>query len=74
MHDTILKYLAERGYESVKVDYDANATARLTIARTSKQIRVKIMQDVKFRERSLLATLGHEVDVHIARWVNGSHT
>lgn len=67
----ILSYLKQQWYTWVQVIFDSQSTARLTVARTSKNIVIKIKQWAVFGERDLKATLAHEIDVHVRRWMNG---
>ncbi len=70
----ILSYLKQEWFEWVQVYFDGQTTARLTVARTSKSINIKIKQWAIFKEKDLKATLAHEIDIHVKRWVNGTTT
>jgi len=71
IREYILSYLKQQWFSGVEVIFDTQSTARLTVARTSKKIIIKIMQWAVFGEKDLQATLAHEIDVHVRRWMNG---
>jgi len=74
IREYILSYLKQQWYSWVHVYFDAHTTARLTVVRSSKNVTIKIMQWLTIREKDLKATLAHEVDVHVRRFINGSKT
>ncbi len=74
IREYILSYLTQQWFHWVHVYFDSNTTSRLTVARSAKKINIKIMQWLIIREKDLQATLAHEVDVHVRRYMNWSKT
>ena len=74
IREYILSYLKQQWYSWVHVYFDSNTTSRLTVVRSAKNITIKIMQGISIREKDLKATLAHEVDVHVRRYINWSKT
>ncbi len=64
----ILAYLQELGLDQVKVTFDQGSVARMTVAK-GKHITIKISPNATFREHELRATLAHEIDIHIQRYI-----
>lgn len=62
----VLDYLKKQWLKGVKVAFDADSFWRITIIR-GRSISIKISHKAWFREKELLATLAHEIDIHVMR-------
>jgi len=65
----ILSYLKEQWLEHVKVSFDQSSVARMTVSKW-RHITIKISPTASFKEHELRATLAHEIDVHITRYIH----
>ncbi len=63
----IKTYMHERWLHDVKIIFDSNALWRMSIKRW-RILTIRISEVAWFREQELIATLAHEVDVHIRRY------
>ena len=70
----VRSYLNERWFEDVKIVLDISSLSRITISRVWNTATVKLNPNAKFREREIYATLAHEIDVHLARFVGWRET
>ncbi len=70
----IKQYLADKGIHWVKIITDASIASRISVARTSKKVVIKLSPKAVFREKEIYATLAHEIDIHLQRWLNGKST
>lgn len=66
----IRKYLDERGFENIKIVSDVSSLSRITVTRLSNNAIVKLNPHAVFREKEIYATLAHEIDVHVRRFIN----
>ncbi len=70
----IKQYLQKKGISGVKIITDASISSRISIARTSKRVVIRLSPFAKFREKEIYATLAHEIDIHLLRWLNWKKT
>ncbi len=68
IRECVLNYLKKKGFKWVKVDFDSDGFGRMTVIR-GKSISIRISNKAWFREKELLATLAHEIDVHVTRYL-----
>jgi len=66
VYKIIRTYVDERGIQNVKIKFDADLMGRMSIKRW-KTLTIRVSESWGFREKELLATLAHEVDVHVKR-------
>jgi len=67
-------YLNERWFTDIKIVIDVSSLSRITISRIGNTAFVKLNPYAKFREKEIYATLAHEIDVHLTRFVNAVKT
>lgn len=70
----IIEYLKSQGLEQVSVQFDQDSIARMTVSKAWRNMTLKISPKAYFREHELRASLAHEIDVHIKRYINGMET
>jgi hypothetical protein len=70
----VRQYLDEKGFSDIKIIVDVSSLSRITISRVGNTAFVKLNPYAKFREREIYATLAHEIDVHLTRFVNAVKT
>ncbi len=64
--ECILNYLKEKWMKHVKIEFDSDSFWRITIIR-GKSISIRVSHKAWFRKQELLATLAHEIDIHVMR-------
>ncbi len=69
----IRSYLDERGLQQVKVVFDPALSARVAV-RLGARVRVVLSPRAMFARGAIDATLAHEVDVHVMRYIHGKDT
>ena len=67
-------YLNERWFTDIKIVIDVSSLSRITISRIGNTAFVKLNPYAKFREKEIYATLAHEIDVHLTRFVSAVKT
>ncbi|MBS8121842.1 tyrosine/phenylalanine carboxypeptidase domain-containing protein [Candidatus Vampirococcus lugosii] len=68
----IKKYLYDKGISGVKINTSMGLSRMAVIKGKYPEIRISSYSS--FREKELLATLAHEIDVHLIRFLNGKKT
>lgn len=66
---TTRNFLKDEWFTSIDILFDSNIMGRMAVRRWEK-ITIKISSDAIFRKKELLATLAHEVSVHVRRHKN----
>ena len=66
----IEKYLIEKKIYGVDIVFSYDTLSRISVI-MGKQIRISISKSAVFREEWLRATLAHEIDTHLVRYLNG---
>lgn len=66
----IEKYLIEKKIYWVDIVFSYDTLSRISVI-MGKQIRISISKSATFKEEWLRATLAHEVDTHLVRYLNG---
>lgn len=66
----IEKYLIEKKIYGVDIIFSYDTLSRISVIMW-KQIRISISKSAKFKEEWLRATLAHEIDTHLVRYLNG---
>ena len=66
VYNLIKGYVDEKQIPNVKIKFDSNCLWRMSIKRW-KNLTIRVSEDWWFREQELLATLAHEIDVHVRR-------
>ncbi|HBB03878.1 TPA: hypothetical protein DCZ39_03180 [Patescibacteria group bacterium] len=66
----IEKYLIEKKIYGVDIVFSYDTLSRISLI-MGKQIKISISKSAVFKEESLRATLAHEVDTHLVRYLNG---
>lgn len=66
----IEKYLIEKKIYGVDIVFSYDTLSRISVI-MGKQIKISISKSAIFREEWLRATLAHEIDTHLVRYLNG---
>lgn len=67
------EYILNKGFENVKIIIDPTNLSRVSVVK-SKIPKIKIKAWVNIKEKELRWVLAHEIDVHLARLINGQKT
>ena len=70
MEKYIEKYLLEKKIYGVDIVFSYDTLSRISVI-MGKQIRISISKSATFKEEWLRATLAHEIDTHLIRYLNG---
>ena len=70
MEKIIEKYLSERNIYGVDIVFSYDTMSRISIIMW-KEIKISISKSAIFKEEWLRATLAHEIDTHLVRYLNG---
>ncbi len=66
----IEKYLIDRKIYGVDIVFSYDTLSRISVI-MGKQIKISISKSAVFKEEWLRATLAHEIDTHLVRYLNG---
>jgi hypothetical protein len=66
----IEKYLIEKKIYGVDIIFSYDTLSRISVI-MGKQIKISISKSATFKEEWLRATLAHEIDTHLVRYLNG---
>lgn len=67
----IEKYLTQKKIYGVDIIFSYDTFSRISVI-MGKEIKISISKSAKFKEEWLRATLAHEIDTHLVRYLNGS--
>lgn len=67
VYSIVQNHLKKLWIHNVKIKFDASPLWRISVRR-GRQLTITIAETAKFREQELLATLAHEIDVHVVRY------
>lgn len=70
IEDTIDKYLLSKKIYWVDIVFSYDTLSRISVI-MGKEIRISISKSAVFKEKWLLATMAHEIDTHLVRYLNG---
>ena len=73
IEDIIEKYLTDRKIYWVDIIFSYDTLSRISVI-MGKQIKISISKSATFKEEWLRATLAHEIDTHLIRYINGVKT
>ena len=66
----IEKYLIDRKIYGVDIVFSYDTFSRISVI-MGKEIKINISKGAIFKEEGLRATLAHEIDAHLIRYLNG---
>ncbi|MCX6824118.1 MAG: DUF1704 domain-containing protein [candidate division SR1 bacterium] len=66
----IERYLIDKKIYGVDIVFSYDALSRISVI-MGKQIKISISKSAVFKEEGLRATLAHEIDTHLVRYLNG---
>ena len=73
IEDIIEKHLTDRKIYWVDIIFSYDTLSRISVI-MGKQIKISISKSATFKEEWLRATLAHEIDTHLIRYINGIKT
>ncbi len=68
----IAKYLTDRWIKDYRIEVTSQAISRISVSLLNGVVKVKLSVWSNLREIGIYATLAHEIDTHIMRWIHGN--
>jgi hypothetical protein len=72
IEEIIENYLNKKQIYWVDIVFSYDSLSRISVIMWSKETKISISKGAIFQEQWLLATLAHEIDTHLVRFINGT--